>query len=104
MTVGWGKVHVRFLSARSAAKAHRAIGDTLVVVTVVVAALCVSSFEIEHARIAHVVVAIALLVVLAVKIAVVRSGRASRALPYLGTAVLALFVATWATSAGVFLT
>lgn len=104
MAVGYGKLRSSFLAARPASSAHRAAGDAIVVVTVVVAVMCVSYFEIEDGRsIAHAVAAIGLLTVLAVKVAVVRSGRLGRLLPFLGLSVLLLFAVTWLTSAGDFL-
>ena len=79
-------------------------GDAIVAVTIVVAIMCVSYFELEDDYLLHVVSAIALLSVLALKIAVVRWGLGlSRLLPVLGVSVWALFALTWATSAGDFL-
>jgi hypothetical protein len=42
MAVGYGKLRPRFLDGRVASFAHRAIGDALIVVVVVVAVMCVS--------------------------------------------------------------
>jgi uncharacterized membrane protein YobD (UPF0266 family) len=104
MAVGYGKVRLSFLSAASASTAHRAAGDAIVAVTIVVAIMCVSYFELEDDYMLHVVSAIALLSVLALKVAVVRWGLGmSRFLPVLGVSVWALFALTWATSAGDFL-
>jgi hypothetical protein len=104
MVVGYGKVRLSFLSAASASTAHRAAGDAIVAVTIVVAIMCVSFFELENDYVLHVVSAIALLSVLALKVAVVRWGLGmSRLLPVLGVSVWALFALTWATSAGDFL-
>ena len=101
MAVGYGVVKLPFLAARPASKAHRAFGDAIVVVTLVVAAMCVGyfGFEAEEAD-AHVPVALALIGVLAFKIAVVRwIPRLGFLLPLLGVTVMGLFVATWATAA-----
>ena len=105
MTVGWGVVKLPFLKARPAARAHRALGDAIVVVTLVVAALCVGYFGFEAERAdAHVPVALALIGVLAFKIVVVRwIRRLSFLLPLLGVSVMGLFVATWATAAAQYL-
>jgi hypothetical protein len=66
--------------------------------------MCVSVFGFDGEYLGHVVAATALLVVLAVKVAVVRSrGSLGRYLPPLGITVLVLFVITWLTSAGDFL-
>jgi hypothetical protein len=104
MAVGWGRVRLSFLSAPAASLAHRAIGDGLVVIIVLVAVMCVSYFEIEDDATLHVVAAIGLLVTLAFKVAVVRWWHGlSRLLPALGIAVWALIALTVATSAGDFL-
>lgn len=42
MLVGYGKVRPPLLGAEAASRAHRAIGDTAVPITVVVAVLCLS--------------------------------------------------------------
>ncbi len=103
MAVGWGTVRVRFLSQAVASRAHRAVGDTVVFVTLFVALACLSYFEFEDAG-PHAVAGVALIAALAVKIAVVRwLTPMQRYLPYIGGAVFALFVLTAATSAGEFL-
>ena len=100
MAVGYGKLRPRFLAAAPASAAHRAIGDAIVVVTALVAVACVSYFGFEDDASAHVIVASALLAVLALKIVVVRWWhRMGGLLPFLGTSVLILFWATWATVA-----
>jgi hypothetical protein len=108
MAVGYGKLRPPFLEAGPASRAHRAIGDAIVVVTVVVAIMCLSYFglsEVEDTRgLLHVIAAVALLAVIALKIAVVRRWHAmGRFLPYIGGSLLLLFAATWITSAGDFL-
>jgi uncharacterized membrane protein YobD (UPF0266 family) len=72
MAVGYGKVRLRFLDPGPAAFAHRAAGDAIVVITITVAVMCVSYFEIEDDATLHAIVAIALLAVLALKVVVVR--------------------------------
>lgn len=104
MAVGYGRLRPRFLDPEPASRAHRAIGDGIVVITVMVATMCLSYFEIEDNATAHVIAAIALLVVLAIKVAVVRWWHGlSRFLPVLGISVWTLFAITFATSAGDFL-
>jgi hypothetical protein len=73
MAVGYGKLRLAFLAPRPATQAHRALGDAIVVVALIVAAMCVGyfGFEAEEAD-AHVPIALALIAVLAFKIAVVR--------------------------------
>lgn len=110
MAVGYGKLRLPFLRPRAASLAHRAAGDTIVVVAVCVAIMCVSSFGFEDEdgeelrAAAHVTAGSLLLVVLALKISVVRwLHRWGRFLPHLGLTVFVLFVVTWATSAGDYL-
>ena len=104
IAVAYGKLRPRFLAAAAASFSHRAAGDAIVVVSVIVSVMCVSYFELEDDTTAHVIAAIALLVVLAAKIAVVRwLPRLSALLPVLGISVWVLFALTWATSAGDFL-
>jgi len=104
ISVGYGKVRPPFLSARAASWTHRASGDAIVVVIVVVALMCVSVLGFEDDELLHTLSGCALLVVLAVKIAVLRWWTAaSRLLPVLGLAVFALLSLAWLTSAGQFL-
>ena len=104
ISVGYGKVRPRFLAAAPAASAHRAVGDTIVVVLVVVALMCVGYFGLEDDATLHIVAAIALLSVLTLKIVVVRWWhRMGRFLPALGVSVWLLLALTWLTSAGDFL-
>jgi hypothetical protein len=105
MAVGYGKVRVRSLAPPVASRAHRAVGDTIVVVTAVVALACLSYYGYgEDDGGVHAVLGTFLLVVLSLKIAVVRWWhRLGRFLPLLGLSVFTLFMLTWATSAGSFL-
>jgi hypothetical protein len=97
IAIAYGKLRPSF--------AHRAVGDALVVLIVVVAVMCISYFEIEDEATLHVIAAIGLLAVLAFKVAVIRWWHGlSRLLPLLGISVWALIAVTVATSAGDFLT
>ena len=83
--------------------AHRASGDTIAFLLIVVAIMCLSYFELEDGAF-HAVTGFLLLVVLAVKVVVIRWWHsASRFLPALGIAVFLLLAATWASTAGAFL-
>ncbi|MDQ4065884.1 MAG: DUF6529 family protein, partial [Actinomycetota bacterium] len=110
MAVGYGKLRLPFLAPGPASRAHRAIGDTIVTITLLVAVMCIAFFEvadgIEHAypgeqdrvRI-HVIGGFSLLGVLALKIAVIRWWHAlGRLLPVLGLTVFGLFVVMWLSS------
>jgi hypothetical protein len=115
MAVGYGKLRLPFLKPKPASFTHRAVGDTIVLITLLVALMCISYFEvedgIEHARngesgraAIHVTAGFLLLGVLALKIVVVRWWhRMGRFLPVLGLSVLGLFLVTWFTSAGNYL-
>jgi Family of unknown function (DUF6529) len=104
IAVGYGKVRPTFLGSRPASLAHRAVGDAIVVMVVVVALMCLSYFGFGEDRSLHVIAATALLVVLALKIAVVRWWHGlGRLLPLLGVSVFGLLAVTWLTSAGDFL-
>ena len=115
MAVGYGKVRPPFLAALSASAAHRAVGDTIVVLVLVVGAFCLGYYGIEDSaregapgpdsRVTlHVVAIFALVAALALKLVVLhRWHRAGRFLPVLGLSVLSLLLVTWLTSAGAFL-
>ncbi len=104
IAVAYGKLRLPFLDPPPAGRSHRAVGDTIVVLVVVVALMCVSYFGFEDDASLHVASAIALLVVLAVKVCVVRWWHAlGRLLPVLGISVWVLLALTWLSSAGDFL-
>ncbi len=101
--VAYGWLRLPFLEAGTASWTHRASGDTIVVLTILVATACLSYYGFEEGG-AHAVFGTVLLGVLALKVFVVRvGGRLSRLLPLLGVSVLTLFGLTWLTSAGDFL-
>jgi hypothetical protein len=100
MAVGYGKVRLPFLKPLPASKAHRAIGDTIVAVTLTVTIMCVGYFGFEDDAAVHIVLACALLLVLAFKILVIRRlHRFNHLLPVLGISVFLLFWATWFSAA-----
>ena len=104
IAVAYGKLRPRLLAGRPAGLAHRAVGDTIAGLLVVTAVTCVGVFGFEDDYMLHVVAGIALLCVLALKIAVIRwIDRLSGLLPILGISVWLLLALTWATSAGDFL-
>ena len=103
ISVGYGKLRVPFLAPRPASFAHRAVGGTIATLLVVTAVMCISYFGFEENG-AHIAAAIALLTVLAVKVAVIRRWHSlGRFLPVLGALVFVLLAVTWFTSAGDFL-
>lgn len=115
MAVGYGKLRLPFLHPVPASSAHRAVGDAIVLITLVVAFMCIAYFEfedgVEHAlpgeetrALIHVVAGTSLLIVLGFKIVVVRWWHSmGRYLPYLGLAVFAMYLATWLSSAADYL-
>jgi hypothetical protein len=115
MAVGYGLVRTPFLTATSASAAHRAVGDAIVVLVVVVGAFCLAYYGIEDSvrdgtpgpdsrATLHVVASFALVGVLALKLVVLHFWhRAQRLLPLLGLGVLSLLFVTWLSSAGAFL-
>lgn len=115
MAVGYGKVRPWFLRPKAASFTHRAVGDALVAVAILVAFMCWSYFEvgdgIEHAadgettRAAiHVVAGIATVCLIVLKVIVVRWWHAAqRFLPAIGLTLFTLLAITWITSAGDYL-
>jgi hypothetical protein len=101
--VFYRKLRPSFLDATPAAFTHRASGDAIAALLLVVAVMCLSYFGLEDGAF-HAVTGFLLLVVLAVKVVVIRWWHAAgRFLPALGLTVFALLVATWASTAGAFL-
>jgi hypothetical protein len=104
IAVAYGKLRPPFLEGTPASRAHRAVGDTIAALLVVTAVMCFGVFGFDDEYMLHVVAGIALLAVLALKIAVVRwIDRLSGLLPVLGISVWLLLALTWVTSAGDFL-
>lgn len=112
MAVGYGKLRLPFLRPGPASRAHRAVGDTALVLAAALAFMCIVNFGGvtgvssakgggEKARVAvHVAAGSLLLVALFVKVAVIRAWRRlDRFLPALGIAVFTLFFVIWVTSA-----
>ena len=101
--VSYGKVRPRFLESGPATWAHRAAGDTILVLAVLVALACIGFYGWEEGG-AHAIFGCLVLGALATKVLAVRiGGSSSPLLPWIGIALFGLFVATWLTSAGDFL-
>lgn len=101
--VSYGKVRPRFLESGPATWAHRASGDAILVLAVLVAIGCISFYGFEDGGL-HAVFGCLVLGALAAKVLAVRiGGSSSPLLPWIGIALFALFTATWLTSAGDFL-
>lgn len=101
--VSYGKVRPRFLESGPATWVHRATGDTILVLAVLVAIACISFYGWEEGG-AHAIFGCLVLAALAAKVLAVRiGGSSSSLLPWIGVLLFGLFVATWLTSAGDFL-
>jgi hypothetical protein len=104
IAVAYGEVRPRVLSAPVASFTHRASGDAILVLVVVVALFCLGRFGLDDDGAVHAVSGAALLVVLGLKLAVLRWWHGlGRFLPVLGATVFVLLAVTWFTSAGHFL-
>ena len=101
--VAYGWLKLPFLDAHAASWTHRASGDAILVLTVLVAVMCISFYGFDEGG-THAVVACTLLGLLATKVLAVRlGGRLGRLLPVIGVSLLVAFAITWLTSAGDFL-
>ncbi|HET9198263.1 MAG TPA: DUF6529 family protein [Solirubrobacterales bacterium] len=101
--VSYGRVRTRLLESGPATWAHRASGDTILVLAVLVAVACIAFYGFEEGG-AHAVFGCLVLAALALKAVAVRvGGSSSPLLPWIGVALFVLFTATWLTSAGDFL-
>jgi hypothetical protein len=104
IAVAYGKMRPRALSAPVASFTHRASGDAILVLVVVVALLCLAKFGLDDDGAVHAVSGAALFVALGLKLAVLRWWHGlGRFLPLLGATVFVLLAVTWLTSAGHFL-
>ena len=104
IVVGYGRLRLPFLAAAPASRAHRAIGDTILVLLLAVGIMCLAVGGFDDDGIAHGLVGAGLFAVLAAKIGVVRRDFGlGRFLPVFGLTVFVLLAVTWALSAGDFL-
>jgi hypothetical protein len=93
--IGYRKLPL--INAKAAFFTHRASGDAIALLIVVVALMCLAVFGFEDDYALHIAAAIGALCVLAIKIFVVRSGKGGQFLPYLGTLLFLLLAVTWFT-------
>jgi hypothetical protein len=91
--IGYRKLPV--IDAQPAFFTHRASGDMIAVLVVMIALMCIAVFGFENDYMLHITAACLALIVLSIKIAVVRSGVGSRFLPLLGVTLFALLAVTW---------
>ena len=101
--VSYGKLRPRLLESGPATWAHRALGDAVLVLAVLVAVACIAYYGFEEGG-AHAIFGCLVLGALAAKVLAVRiGGSSSPLLPWIGIALFSLLTATWLTSAGDFL-
>jgi hypothetical protein len=100
--IGYRKLPL--IDAAPAFLTHRASGDAIVVLFVLVALACLAAFGFVDDYALHGWAGAAAALVVAVKVLVVRTGAGSRALPYLGVTLFVLLVVTWLTVTPGFLT
>ena len=105
--VGFRWVRPKVPDAEPAFRAHRASGDAILVLLVIVGAMCLAVAGEDHGGedpAFHAVTGGLLFVVLALKVVVIRWWHAAgRFLPLLGASVFVLLALTWFGSAGAFL-
>ena len=94
--IGYGKLPP-LIKPGPAFLTHRASGDAIVVLLVLVALACLAVFGLEDDYVLHGAAGIGAVAVVAVKICVVRTGIGSRTLPYLGVTLFLLLAVTWFT-------
>ena len=93
--IGYRKLPL--MEAKPAFFTHRASGDMIAVLLVLVALACLAAFGLEDDYVLHGAAGIGAVAVLAIKVCVVRTGIGSRALPYLGVTLFLLVAVTWFT-------
>jgi hypothetical protein len=93
--IGYRKLPV--IDAQPAFLTHRASGDAIVVLFVLISLACLAIFGFEDDYALHGWAGVAAAIVVAIKIGVVRSGVGGRALPYLGVTLFTLLAVTWLT-------
>ena len=93
--IGYRKLPV--IDATPAFFTHRASGHVIAILFVLVALACLALFGFEDDYVLHGAAGIGAVAVLALKVTLIRTGVATRALPYLGLALFALIAVTWFT-------
>jgi hypothetical protein len=93
--IGYRKLPI--IDAQPAFFTHRASGHVIAILFVLVALACLAVFGFEDDYVVHGVAGIGAVAVLALKVSLIRSGRAGWALPYLGVTLFTLIAVTWLT-------
>ena len=104
IAVGYGRLRLRFLAPRPAAHSHRAVGDSILLLLLVVGVMCLAVYGWDDDGLAHGAVGVALFTMLGAKVGIVRRDFGlGRYLPVFGLGVFVLLFVTWALSAAEFL-
>jgi hypothetical protein len=93
--IGYRKLPI--IAARPAIFTHRASGDMIATLVIIVALMCVAAFGFEDDYALHNLAGIGAVAILTIKVAVLRTGRGGRFLPLLGLTLFALLAVTWFT-------
>ena len=93
--IGYRKLPV--IEAEPAFSTHRASGDVIAILLVLVALACLGVYGFEDDYVLHAAAGAGAVAVLALKITVVRTGVGSRFLPLIGATLFALLALTWFT-------
>ena len=93
--IGYRKLPV--IDAQPAFFTHRASGHVIAILFVLVALACLAAFGFEEDYVLHGVAGIGAVAVLALKVRLIRTGRANALLPYLGVTLFTLIALTWFT-------
>ena len=93
--IGYRKLPI--IDAKPAFLTHRASGDMIAVLLVLVALMCLGAFGFEDDYALHGLAGFAAVAVLAIKVAVLRSGVGGRLLPVLGITLFVALAVTWFT-------
>jgi hypothetical protein len=93
--IGYRKLPI--IEAKPAFFTHRASGDMIATLLIIVALMCLGAFGFDDDYGLHAAAGAGALVVLTIKVTVLRTGRGGRFLPLLGITLFTLIAVTWFT-------
>jgi hypothetical protein len=93
--IGYRKLPI--IDAQPAFFTHRASGHVIAILFALVALACLAAYGFEDDYVVHGAAGAGAVAVLAVKVSLIRSGKAGWALPYLGVTLFTLIAVTWFT-------
>jgi hypothetical protein len=94
--IGYRKLPT-IIAERTAFFTHRASGDMIATLLIIVALMCLGAFGLDDDYALHAAAGVGALAVLTIKVTVLRSGRGGRYLPVLGLSLFLLIAVTWFT-------